>query len=456
VRRLRLRRALLSLILCFSGLAVSCAPRASVMPPAPVAPRHPDFQYPAVPESADPNQANFIERGWRYLQSDNLRNAEREFQAALKTEPSFHPAEAALGYLELARRDSKDAIVRFDRALQRANDYAPALVGRGQALLELGRDGEALASFEQALKAAPALTNLQGRIDVLRFRALQNSLARAKAASDAGRWDEARSAYAQALEASPESAFLYRDLALVELSAGQQALALEHFQKAVSLDPSDARSHAQIGALLEEQGDVAGALAALEKARALDATEVPPERITRLRDAAALAKLPAEYRAIPSAPTVTRGDVAALIGVRLAPLLSKTRLRQAVVTDVRGHWAQEWILPVVRAGVMDTQPNYTFQARASVRRGELAQTVSRVLNLIAARTPAAAKAWQAARQKIPDVPPGHLNFAAVSQAVASGVMPLNGNGTFELLRPVSGAELVDVVKRLEALASSSW
>jgi tetratricopeptide (TPR) repeat protein len=306
------------------------------------------------------------------------------------------------------------------------------------------------------LKADAALTSLQARIDVLRFRALQDSLTRAKAASDAGRWDEAKAAYQQALAASPESAFLYRDLALVELSAGEQSLALEHFRKAVTLDPADARSHAQVGAILEEQGDVAGALTAFEKARALDPGEVPAERVAKLREASALAKLPAEYRAIPSATSVTRGDVAALIGVRLAPLLSKTRPRQAVITDVRGHWAQEWILPVVRAGVMDTQPNYTFQARASVRRGELAQTVSRVLNLIAARTPTAAKSWQAAREKIADVPAGHLNHAAVSQAVASGVMTLNGNGTFELLRPVTGAELIDIVRRLEMLASSSW
>ena len=79
--------------------------------------------------------------------------------------------------------------------------------------------------------------------------------------------------------------------------------------------------------------------------------------------------------------------MAALIGVRLGALLARTRPRQAVVTDMRGHWAQEWILAAVRAGVMDTQPNYTFQPGARVRRGDLAQTVSRVLALIAASKP---------------------------------------------------------------------
>lgn len=427
-----------------------CAAR-SVMPPAPVAPRYPEFRYPLVSPEADSIQITRIERGWRYLQSDNPRNAEREFQSALKLQPSFHPAATGLGYLELARRQPGDAVAFFDRALGSDVSYVPALVGRGQALLELQRDGEALASFEAAVKGDPSLRDLQARIEVLRFRAVQDNLARAKASTDAGRWNEARAAYGQAIAASPESAFLYRDLGLVERKAGELALALEHFRRATTLDPADAVSQAQIGNILEEQGDIAGALAAYEKARGMDPGAVPEEHLIALREAELLAKMPAEYRAIPSSQTATRAELAALIGERLEPLISQVRQRQMVVTDIRTHWAEDWIMRVVRAGVMDTQPNYTFQPNLQVRRGDLAHTVARVVNLIAAATPAAANAWQGTTQTIADVPPGHLSYPFVSAAVASGVMPLTDTGTFQLLRPVSGAEIVDVVTRLEAL-----
>lgn len=436
------------------GIAVAisaCAPK-NVMPPVPTSLRYPEFRYPAVPTGADSIQATRVERGWRYLQSDNQRGAEREFQSALKLQPSFHPAATGLGYLELARRDAKDAVTFFDRALESDATYIPALLGRGQALLELSREGDALASFEAALKADPLLIELQSRIEVLRFRAVQENLARAKAASDAGRFGEARAAYAQAISASPESAFLYRDLALVERKAGEHAAALEHFQKAASLDPSDAVSLAQIGSILEERGDIAGALAAYEKARAIDSGEVSAERIAKLHEAEALAKMPEEYRAIPTSENVTRAEVAALVAVRLAPVVGTARARQAVVTDIRNHWAQQWILSVVRAGIMDTQPNYTFQPNARVRRGDVAQTVARVLNVLGSLKPAAVKTWQNAKQKIVDVPPGHLSYPAVSAAVASDVMPLADDGTFQLLRPVTGAELLDVVARLEMLA----
>ena len=432
------------------ALAVSaCGPKT---PPAVGgAPKHPDFIFPASPTETAAAQVARIDRGWQYLQLDDFRNAEREFNEALKQQPAFVPAETALGYLSVARSNEKDALTRFERALQADASYVPALIGRGRMLLEFDRDADALASFEAAVAKDPSLTDLKNRIDVLRFRATQDMLGRAKSAADARRYDEAAAIYRQAIAASPDSGFLYRDLAAVEQRAGQTANALEHFRKAIELDPNDAHSHASIGSILDSQGDVMGAIAEYERARAIDASEVPESVMVRLRGAAALAKLPAEYRAIPEHSTITRADVAALIGVRLEALLARAQPRQLIITDIRGNWAQAWIAPVVRAGVMDTLPNYEFEPARQVRRGELATTVSRLLTLIAATKPDLAKKWQGARININDVASTHLSYPAVSVAVASGVMPLSG-GNFELLRPVSGAEILDIISRLEALA----
>jgi len=196
---------------------------------------------------------------------------------------------------------------------------------------------------------------------------------------------------------------------------------------------------------------VVGALAEYEKARSIDPAEATESAINRLRAAAELAKLPAEYRAIPANASVNRAEIAALIGIRLESLLARAKPRQAIITDIRSNWAQKWIAPVVRSGAMDTLPNYEFEPRRQVRRGELATTVSRLLTLIAADKPDLAKKWQGARIAVNDVAPTHLSYPAVSAALAAGVMPLS-SGNFELLRPVTGAEAMDVVSRLEALA----
>ena len=415
------------------------------------APKHPDFMFPVVPPDAAPQQASAVDRGWAYLQLDDFRNADREFAGALKQQPSFHPAETGLAYVALARGNEKDAATRFARALEADPAYVPALVGRGQALLELDRPGDALAAFEAALAKDASLTDLRSRVDVLRFRATQDMLARAKAAAEGRRWEEAKAAYEQAIAASPESAFLYRDLANVERQAGQLTEALDHYRRAAQLDAADAKSLAAIGEILEKQGDDLGALAAYERASAIEPADVPAGAVARLRASVALAQLPAEYRAIPGETLLTRAHIAALVGVRLEPLLARARPQQVIITDLRGHWAQPWITPVVRSGVMETLPNYEFEPSRLVRRGELANTVSRLLSLIAVVKPDLAKKWVGARQTINDVPSTHLSYPAVSMAVASGVMPLT-NGNFDLLRPVTGAEAMEIIGRLEALA----
>lgn len=437
------------LLVLILTLAAACSARPADVVVAPLAPHYPDFIFPAADEATAPF-AERLQRGWNYLQADNLRGAEREFSDGLKTSPSAPPLEAALGYVELARKDAKDAVARFDRALQGSTRYVPALVGRGQALLALGRDGDALTSFEAALAVQP-VAGLRERVDVLRVRAMQDNLQRAKAATEAGRWEDARAAYQQALTASPESSFLYRDLAGVERRAGQPALALEHVRKAVELDESDAAAQTLLGELLDEQGDYPGAMAAVERARAMDPGAVPETTLARIREHAALSTLPEQYRAIGAAASVSRGDLAALLGVRLQRALSAVRPHQVVITDIRGHWAQSWILAVARAGVMEPLPNYTFRPDSPMTRADLAQVVNRALALVAATQPSIAAKWQGARLSVSDVLPGHLAYPAVSAAVASGVLGLDADGRFNLLRQVTGAEAAAAVTRLEAL-----
>ena len=446
-----MRKQTLGLLLACGWLVMIAGCAAKTVTPVVTAPKHPDFVFPAAAQGANPALVAGVERGWQFLQSGDFRNAERELTRVLKTSPQSVNAETALGYLELARGDAADALPIFERALSRGPTYASALVGRGYALMDLKREGDALASFEAALKADPSLVDLQGRVDVLRFRATQDLVARARTASDAGRLDDARASYQQAIAASPDSAFLYRDLAAVERRAGQTSAAVDYLRKATELEPGDARALASLGEILAEQGDPVAALAAFEKAAALDPSAVPAATLDRARDRAALLKLPEPYRAIPDAPQLTRGDLAALLGVRLEALVARAAQRQVVITDARGHWAQAWITAVVRASIMDTLPNYQFQPGAVVRRGDLARTVARVLSLVEALKPAAAARWQNARVAVSDVASTHLSYPAVSVAVASGVMPLEG-GAFRLLDPVKGSEAIDVVGRLEALA----
>jgi tetratricopeptide (TPR) repeat protein len=432
--------------------AAACASRTA--PPLPAVPRYIDYVFPAVPASlqATPG-AERIDAGWRFLQNDDLRNADREFAQALRRSPGLYPAQAGAAYVALARRDYDRAAAAFEAVLRADAQYVPALVGRGQTLLALMRDDEALASFEAALAADPSLTELRQRIELLRFRNVQDLIAGARAAAAAGRRGDARAAYARALAATPDSAFLHRELGMLERQDGNADAALEHFRRATELDPADTVSHVQLGELLEARQDFAGAEAAYRRAAASEPSPALAARIAAVAEKGRESRLPMEFRAIPTAAAITRGDLAALIAVRLEPLLRTVAPRQVVATDLAGHWAAPWITQTARAGVMDPFENHTFQPRAPVRRGDLAAAVSRLVTMLAADRPDL-RARIAVRPAIADMQPGHLNYPAASVAVASGVLPLVDGGRFDVGRPVSGAEAVDAIDRIRALAGA--
>ena len=443
------------LLLAAAVFLSACAPK---IVPAPVAtaPRFPDFVRPAVPSAmANGPAAASASRGWSFLQAGDLRTAEREFAAALRILPAFYPAETSLGYLELARKDAKAALPHFDRALDlnAQHDDVSAFLGRGQALLALNRESEALTAFEAALAADPSQSELARRVEVLKFRSVEQGVGRARDAGRSGRLDEAVQAYTTAIASSPDSAFLYRERAGVERQKGDADAALADFRKAAALDPGDAKSFAQMGELLEARGEFDAAAKAYADASAIEPSAELDKHLEDLRNKTALARLPAEYRGIEQAPQVTRGDLAALIGIRLGSLLPAARRGDAaLITDVRNHWAATWIMSVARAGIMEPYANHAFQPRTVVRRTDLAQAVARLLAQIANRNPARAKAWESARLKFGDLSASHLAYPAASAAVASGVMKTAGDNSFQPSRAVTGAEAIAAIERIEALA----
>ncbi len=443
------RAGLAAMVTALVWLAPGCAPKV-VAPAVPGAPKYPDYVYPAVPASfKDPQLLARHDAAWRLMQAGSTREAARGFSELLTRTPAFYPAEAGLGFVSLADGKLPAALAAFERALKVAPKYAPALAGRAEAYAASGQADLAIENFDAARAADPRLTDLGRRIEVLRFARVNELVAAAKKAAEEGRLADARKAYERAIAASPDSAFLHRDLGLAALKAGDTDAAIDSLSAASRLDPDDVRTWVALATAHEQAGRLMEAVAELERAMALDPADSTRAAIARLRDRMESQRLPSEYQAIPSLPQITRGDLAALLGLRVVPLLPAPRRAGVVVTDARGHWAATWIVAVTRGGLMDVFPNHTFQPRAAVRRVELAQVVSRVLGAL----PPSAN--RRAAQAIADVPAEHLSYPAISAAVGAGVIPLLDGNVFRPSRAVSGTEAVEVVGRLESLAKKS-
>ena len=429
----------------------------TVAPPVVTTPRYPDYVFPALAQP-DQRQADLVRAhdvAWRWFQAGDLARAETGFQAVLKRSPQFYPSDTALGYLDVIRSDFASAIARFDRVLQTNPGYVAALVGRGEGLLAQNREAEALASFEAALKVDPQLQAIARRVEVLRARALQSNVASARKAAQANQLDEAARLYEQAIAASPDSAFLVRDLADVEARQGKTEEALARYRRAIEMDSSDATSRMRIGEILDARGDLEGALAMYVEANNLEPSAELRRRMGAIETRLAYLKLPAEYRAIPQRPSITRGDLASLIGIQLEALMQRTTPAAVLITDARAHWASDWIMATAASGIMEPYENHTFQPANVLTRSDLAHAVARMLKVIAAGRPQLLKDWQSRQQKMADVGVSNLHYADASLSVAAGILPLADGGLFQLSRAVSGAEAIDAVTRIERLFITS-
>jgi tetratricopeptide (TPR) repeat protein len=435
------------------SLISACAAKTAPPPAAPGEPKFPDFIFPAPPAGAPGDVVFQHETAWRFLQAGDVKAAERGFALLTKSVPDFYAAETGLGYAALARKDAKNALGHFERAVSADPKYAPALAGKGRAHLALDQAALALESFDRALAADPSLPSVRNTADVLRLQVMQGGVAEARKAASEGRLTDARVAYEQAILTSPQSPFLFRELSAVELRESRLPAALAHAQKAVELEPTDARNHVTLADVLEAQGEFAKAIDSLTAAAAAEPSDALSSRIAALREKGATDALPAEYRDIGTAESITRAQLAALIGIQLGGVVKRApAVNPALLTDVRGNWAAEWIIPVTRAGFMEAFPNHTFQPEGTVRRSDLARVVSRMLNVIASGNPELGNRLRAARRTFTDLSPGHLQYPYASVAVEAGAIATLDDGSFQLARPVSGGEALAAIRKLQELA----
>jgi Tfp pilus assembly protein PilF len=438
------------------SLALVLGACASTRPvPVVTIPQFPDYQQPPIPPtlSVAPDVRTRYDGAWQRLQGGDLRGATRDLSDILKKSPDLYPASASLGFVALADKDYKSAATRFTAATEADDRYVPAWVGLADAELGLDDAAGAIVALEHVLTLDPQRPGVKARLDLVRFRRVQSLIDDGRRARLAGRLPEAEQLLREALDLSPTSTIILRELALAETASGELDAAEGHARKAASIDPNDAEGQAALGAILEARGQFRDASTAYGRAAAIDPRPEWRDHARELRVKADMAGLPPEFVNLASASTVTRGTVAAFIGIRLPSLIERAPVHAAeVVTDVRDHWAAPWILPVTRAGVMDIYANHTFQPNATVRRNDLAQVISHLVDLAAAGRPADLAKWKAARPRLADLPSGNVFYRAAALAVASGAMTADATGRFYPTRPATGQDLSTAIARIEQLA----
>ena len=228
-------------------------------------------------------------RGLSALQGGNLKEAERLLEAVVRAQPQHVPALNLLGVVFSRLGRNAEALASYDRALATAPNSIEAWYGRAMTLLAIGRPQDAIANFERVLATKPDFAQVHllraklladlGRREAA-LEAIEKLLAiapglaeawlgRSNILFEAKRYEDALSAADKAVAAKPNLAEAWhgRGNALNELKRHEEALTA--YDKALAISPNFAGAWHGRGNALNELKRYDDALAAYDKALAL-------------------------------------------------------------------------------------------------------------------------------------------------------------------------------------------
>lgn len=424
-------------LLLAAGCARSLPPVAA---PEPFTERE-DYQPPSL-EKLDGPAAREVSTAWGEIVHGEPKAAIARLDALLERTPASRPILAARAYAFLRAGDAERAESEFASILKRDEADAASLVGLASIARSRGDVDRALDLYRRARLALPTAPQIERRVLDLQAQRTDQLVGDARRKRSEGRLDDAADAYRRALDAAPELAALRGELADVLVESGRVEDATLLLQEA---GPADRLAQLHLARILSEQGDLDGAMGVLEAlTRARPGDGEAEAALRDARRARAEAMIPPEVRAIASAPRVTRGELAALLIARVAGLPSGASEVPPVAVDIDGHWGHGAILRALGLRLLEVYPNHTFQPEATVRRGDLAVAVGRVLALMGRETAEPPVAMN-------DVRPTSLLYPDIVRVVAAGLMGPNPSGAFEPWRPVSGDDAWRVVEELTRL-----
>jgi tetratricopeptide (TPR) repeat protein len=344
-------------------------------------------------------------QGKKYLDKDDLANALREFNEAKSLKANFAPAYEGLSVVNILEKNFEQAEKNIDKSLSEDGDWVPAVVARGRLYAAKEKWEDSIEEFEDALDD---INDSKSKFDKKSVR----------------------------MDALYHMGGSYREW-------GKYIEAQTTFQKILAIDNTNVKASKAIKELAEYQAAVAGQSPELQKiarqkevtrsdVAVLFVTELPLEKIFR--------KSPRKQAIQFKAPE------GGIMGKKEDEGMAKRTL-PADVPD--NHWARSFIEEALQTGIIEVFPDETYRPEEKVNRAEFAKLIEHFL----------VKAWDdkkleteffGSTSPFADV----LNTAPVFNSVmvvsTRGIIPGFEDGTYGPLKAVSGAESLNIIRRLKA------
>ncbi|HEK86534.1 MAG TPA: tetratricopeptide repeat protein [Candidatus Aminicenantes bacterium] len=391
------------------------------------------------------NERIAFEEGWKNLKRGNIDGARKEFLKLGEKNAFFHLGE---GYCRLYEKDMGAAEAFFLKALELNPELVSARIGLANIYEQQKEEDKLFIQLREILKKEPENSWAKPKYEDLKSQKTQALIKEAQSLLSLNKKEEAKQSLLKALFYSPNSIEAHLQLARLYRGEKKYPQALNHYQTLSQLSPKDKQILKEYAETLLENDDLSQSLDLYEKLNELSPGDKQvQEKITYLKNQLGIVEIPSRYNDIPKFQSLTREDLAAILGVKFNAYLPGPT-SPPIIVDISTSWATRFILKVTAANLMDIYDNHTFEPTRVVTRAELAETFFRLINYLKGKGKKLIPQIPENKIQISDIPEENLYYLPAVEMIAYQLMELYPQKKFMPDRPVSGAEALSLADLL--------
>jgi tetratricopeptide (TPR) repeat protein len=389
------------------------------------------------------------EDAWENLRSGNTRRAQKLLSNLDSRSPFYY---VGLGYAALISRDLRSAENQFRTAAENFPAMPLGFVGLAQVYLDRGQLDDAFSALRQVLKSSPDHLWAKPRYENIKIQMTEQILDEGKTLRASGNIESSREAFLRALYYTPESVEAHLALAEIFIKAENYQTSLVHLKRAAEEEPDN----------LDIMKVYADTLFRAENYReSLDAyeniSEIEPgnrdlqERLQTIKNRLGIYELPSQYEAIPLSEAASKEELASLLAVKFKNIIDDPPPSPPIIIDISTSWATKYIIQITSLGLMDVNPNHTFQPLRVVTRAEMAEILYRLTEGLKEKGINFIQQIPTSQIEITDVSRDNFYYQPILTMISYDIMTLASDKTFNPDIPVTGQEAIKFLNIILAL-----
>ncbi len=389
-------------------------------------------------------------QGMNFYHKGFYKRAIERFNYAIDEDVEFLAPYMALGEIYHLTKQADMAIKTYQQAIKLGPSLVEAKARLGMIYCEQEQYDLAHEHLTATLELQPKHTKSQNYLKYAKQKLARRHLDEGIEYRNGANWEQAKNSFQTAIQNDPQLGEAYLELGRVYISQQKYKPAIDNLKLALEIMPETSVVWRYLGQGHLGLYEYNEARKALQRCLVITPDDEMGKKMLKLvqqelyRDES----IPDEFLKISSTPSITRGELAALLALSLKLPMGKSLTSldvPVVIPDISSHWAKKYIIYVVRNKLMSEYPNHYFLPEADLTRGEVAEIIDSVFQQLTGLKPVKSghEDWS-----YDDVTPEHKYYGAATRLAALGIMPPHTEYAFGVNRKLSGLEALEIVDRL--------